>query len=100
MMIEISNCFGMPSDSNSKTCSTMKRVYRFLLLSITVIAISVTSCKDEDRVIVPEWETGVHGLATFSSNSAESFIKGDASKQLEIDLLWNSIDSKNTVTKI
>ncbi len=78
----------------------MKKIYRIILASITLVGISVVSCKDEDRVIVPDWETGVHGRTVLAAGSPTNFIKGEPTVGLEFDMYWNSIDSKNTVTKI
>lgn len=79
----------------------MKKIYRHILSALCIATAAVTSCKDEDRVIVPEWESGVHGRGTFNASTADvNFIKGDPSVDITIDLLWNSIDNKNRVTKI
>ncbi len=64
------------------------------------MVVIIPACKDEDLVILPEWETAVHGFTAFSSGSATNFLNGDPSVELSFDLLWNSIDSKNTVEKI
>lgn len=79
----------------------MKKIYKHILSALCIATVAVTSCKDEDRVIVPEWESGVHGRGAFNASTADvNFIKGDPSVDITIDLLWNSIDSKNSVTKI
>ncbi len=64
------------------------------------MTIVITSCKDDDLVLIPEWESGVHGLATFATGSAKNYIKGDPAIDVDFNLSWNSIDKKNTVTKI
>lgn len=78
----------------------MKKWLKHIITSACLVMIVVTSCKDDDLVLVPEWETGVHGRATFAAGSATNYIKGDPSIDVNFDLLWNSIDQKNTVTKI
>ncbi|HTF17945.1 MAG TPA: hypothetical protein VK658_07725 [Chryseolinea sp.] len=79
----------------------MRKIYQYSALTLFAAIASVSSCKDEDRVIVPEWESGVHGLGEFNANTDDvNFIKGDPSIDLTIDLLWNSIDHQNEVTKI
>ena len=81
--------------------TSMEKIYKYFILTICVVLIGITSCKDDDLVIVPEWESGVHGLGEFNAESDDvNFIKGDPSVELTFDLLWNSIDRKNTVTKI
>ncbi len=79
----------------------MEKLYRHFIATICVVLIVVTSCKDDDLEIIPEWESGVHGLGAFNEATDDvNFIKGDPSVELTIDLLWNSIDKKNTITKI
>ena len=79
----------------------MKKLNKYLIATICLVMIGIVSCKDDSIVIVPEWETGVHGLGGFSDGTDDvNFIKGDPSVELEVDLLWNSIDQKNTVTKM
>ena len=79
----------------------MRKIYQYSALTLLAALASISSCKDEDRVIVPEWESGVHGLGKFATTTADvNFIKGDPSVDLTIDLLWNSIDHKNEVTRI
>ena len=79
----------------------MRKIYQYSALTLLAALASISSCKDEDRVIVPEWESGVHGLGKFATTTADvNFIKGDPTVDLTIDLLWNSIDHKNEVTKI
>lgn len=78
----------------------MKRNKFLIALTIFTLGFFV-SCKDDSLVIVPEWESAVHGLGSFSATTDDvNFIKGDPSVELSFDLLWNSIDQKNTVTKI
>jgi hypothetical protein len=74
-------------------------------IKISILTIFFTlgfliSCKDDSLVIVPDWGTAVHGWGKFADGSPLNFIKGDPSVELSLDLLWNSIDSKNTVEKI
>jgi hypothetical protein len=79
----------------------MEKLYKYLVVTLCVVIAGVSSCKDDDLVIVPEWESAVHGLGEFNAESDDiNFIKGDPSVDLTFDLLWNSIDKKNTVTKI
>jgi len=77
----------------------MKKLNKYILvlLALTVI---VPACKDEDLVILPEWGTAVHGETLFSTGSPTNFLSGDGSVELSFDMYWNSIDTKNTVTKI
>lgn len=77
----------------------MKTLKSILIASATLLA-CVTSCKDDDLVLVPEWETGVHGYTVITDGSPVNFLKGDPSVQLSFELLWNSIDQANTVEKI
>lgn len=79
----------------------MKKSYKHLLSTLCLALAVVTSCKDDDLQIIPEWETAVHGLGEFNAETADvNFIKGEPAVDLTIDLLWNSIDNQNTVTKI
>jgi len=40
----------------------MKKYTKYLL-SLMAVGITLQSCKDEDLVILPEWESAVHGYA-------------------------------------
>lgn len=60
---------------------------------------AATSCKDDSIELIPEWETGVHGLAEITSANTD-FLYVDPTAPVDIDLQWISIDSKNTVTRI
>lgn len=79
--------------------SIMKHLRIYSLVVLAIMAF-ITSCEDEDIVLVPEWETGVHGLASFAPGSPTNFVFQDATTSLDINLKWVSIDSKNSVTKI
>lgn len=61
---------------------------------------AITSCKDDSIETVPEWETGVHGLAGFASGSAQNFVFQDPSVELNLTFQWISIDSENKVNRI
>jgi hypothetical protein len=76
----------------------MKRINK-LFMVFAGLVVSIVACKDEDLQIVPEWESGIHTDITIATGSASNFVyKGTA--PIGVDFLWNSIDSKNTVTKI
>ncbi len=77
----------------------MKKLNKYILLLLALV-VFIPACKDEDLVILPEWESAVHGEGVVSDGSATDFLKGDPSQEISFDLYWNSIDSKNTVTKI
>jgi hypothetical protein len=76
----------------------MRRLNKILLVSASLF-VSVIACKDPDLQVVPDFETAIHTDATVTSGSASNFLyKG--TRSVSIDFLWNSIDSKNTVTKV
>ena len=77
----------------------MKKINKYILLLLSLV-VCIPACKDEDLEILPEWQTAVHGLTTFSAGSPTNFLKGDPSVELSFDMLWNSIDGDNTVEKI
>jgi hypothetical protein len=78
----------------------MKSIKIFILTTIFTFGF-LMSCKDDSLEGIPDWETGVNGLGEFSETSEDvNFIKGDPSVDLTVDLLWNSIDKKNTVVKM
>ena len=77
----------------------MKKLNKYILVLLAFVAF-IPACKDEDLVILPDWESGVHAFAEVSDGSASNFLKGDPSVDLSFDMLWNSIDGENTVTKI
>lgn len=72
------------------------RLYSFLAI---ILAGIITSCKDEDIQLVPEWETGVHGFGAFATGSPTNFVF-QSSAGLNVNLKWVSIDGANAVTKI
>lgn len=74
--------------------------FRTYIITLFVVIVAVTACKDEDQELVPAWESGVHGLAAFAPGSPQSFVFQDPSVDLDINLRWVSIDDKNTVQKI
>ena len=76
----------------------MKKYTKYLL-SLMAVGITLQSCKDEDLVILPEWESAVHGYAVINGETTD-FKRGDATVDIDFDLKWKSIDQKNTVTKI
>lgn len=77
----------------------MKKLNRYLIASICAGMIGITSCKDDSLVIIPEWETGVHGLAEVTSSNTD-FSYNDPTVDMDLELQWVSIDSKETVTRI
>jgi hypothetical protein len=78
--------------------SVMKHNKIYSLIIAGVFA-TVVSCKDESIELVPEWESGVHGLAAVTSANAD-FMYNAPTAPVNVDLQWVSIDSKNTVNKI
>jgi hypothetical protein len=77
----------------------MKRISTYLF-SLTLIAATALSCKDESLITLPVWESAVHGFGTLTSDPAIGFSTANASATVDVDFQWNSIDRKNTVTNI
>lgn len=77
----------------------MKRISTYLL-SVTLIAATALSCKDDSLVTLPVWESAVHGFGKMTSDPAVGFSTSNPAATVNVDFLWNSIDSKNTVTNI
>lgn len=76
----------------------MKRLNKILIV-FAGLFVSFMACKDEDLQVVPEWETAIHTDAVVTTGAASNFLyKG--TRAVSIDFLWNSIDQKNTVTKV
>ncbi|MBI5914475.1 MAG: hypothetical protein HY842_03800 [Bacteroidetes bacterium] len=77
---------------------------KFLKLSYLLFAMgaltAIWSCKDEDLSPYLEPETAVHGYGRTADGSPADFVFQQIDKSLQIDFNWNSIDGKNTVTKI
>jgi hypothetical protein len=76
----------------------MKKYTKYLL-SLIAIGITFQSCKDEELITLPVWESAVHGY-TVVNGATTDFKRGDASVDIDFDLKWKSIDNKNVVTKI
>lgn len=78
---------------------SMKNFKVYSLLALLTVGI-VTACKDDTKELVPDWESGVHGQASWVAGSPTNFVFGDQSKALDFNLKWVSIDQENVVTKI
>jgi hypothetical protein len=76
----------------------MKSINKYLVLMIASLGI-ITACKDESLVIVPVWESAVHGFAKVTSTN-NSFLYNDPNVDIDLDLKWVSIDGKLAVTNI
>lgn len=76
----------------------MKTFKLFIITSVVILGF-ITSCKDEDLVLVPEWESAVHGLAEITSTNSD-FLYNDPAVGLDVDLQWVSIDGRASVTRI
>lgn len=77
----------------------MKRISTYLF-SLTLIAATALSCKDESLIKLPVWESAVHGFGTLTSDPAVGFSTANASATVDVDFQWNSIDKENAVTNI
>lgn len=77
----------------------MKRISTYLL-SVTLVAATALSCKDESLITLPVWETAVHGFGVITSDPAVGFSATNPSSTVNVDFNWVSIDKKNTVTNI
>ncbi|WOK05432.1 hypothetical protein [Imperialibacter roseus] len=77
----------------------MKKLNKYILVLLAMVVV-IPACKDEDLVILPEWESAVNAYTVVADGSKGDFLSGDASQDITFDMLWNSIDGKNTVTKI
>lgn len=71
---------------------------KYIMLMVGLVMLF--SCKDESLSPIPAYETAVHALGVTKSGSATAFKQGDLNTKLDFDFKWNSIDGKNTVTKI
>jgi hypothetical protein len=76
----------------------MKTFRLFTIISMAMLGI-ITACKDDSLVLIPEWESGVHGLAEITSSNTD-FLYNDPNVGLDLDLQWVSIDGMATVTRI
>jgi len=80
----------------------MKHMKKIKILSLTlgIVLAVITSCKDDSLVIVPEWESAVHGLGDFATGSAQNFVFGDPAVDIDLTLRWVSIDKKASVERM
>jgi hypothetical protein len=76
----------------------MKLFKKYVVLLIASLGI-ITACKDDSLVIVPEWESAVHGFAKVTSTNKD-WLYNDPNVDIDMDLKWISIDNKLTVQKI
>jgi len=76
------------------------RKLKILIIASVLLLGAITSCKDDSIVIVPEWESAVHGLGAFAAGSPQNFVFQNPSINLNFTLQWVSIDKKRTVTKM
>lgn len=72
---------------------------RIFTLAIASVVMVVTSCKDDSLVLVPEWESAVHGNAVITSDNTD-FLYNNSAASVDVDLQWISVDQKLTVQKI
>ncbi|WP_339793287.1 MAG: hypothetical protein ACMVP2_06730 [Imperialibacter sp.] len=77
----------------------MKKLNKYILVLLAMVVV-IPACKDEDLVILPEWESAVNAYTVVAEGSKGDFLSGNAAQDITFDMLWNSIDGKNTVTKI
>lgn len=76
----------------------MRKLKIWIIASVLLLG-AATSCKDDSLVIVPTWESAVHGLAEVTSTNTD-FSYNDPTIDLDMELQWISIDSKATVNRI
>jgi len=76
----------------------MKKLKIYSLILAGLIGV-VTSCKDDSLVLVPEWESAVHGFGRVTSTNTD-FLFNDPAVDIDLNLQWISIDKKLTVTRI
>ena len=77
----------------------MKRITTYLF-SLSLIAVTLLSCKDDSIVTVPDWESGVHGYGLLTSDPAIGFSTSNPTATIDVNFKWKSIDKLNTVTNI
>ena len=77
----------------------MKRITTYLF-SLSLIAVTLLSCKDDSLIAIPDWESGVHGYGLLTSDPAIGFSTANASATIDVNFKWKSIDKLNTVTNI
>ncbi|MEQ8688783.1 MAG: hypothetical protein RIE86_26000 [Imperialibacter sp.] len=77
----------------------MKKLNKYILVLLAMVVV-IPACKDEDLVVLPDWESGVNAYTVVAEGSKGDFLSGNAAQDITFDMLWNSIDGKNTVTKI
>ena len=77
----------------------MKRITTYLF-SLSLIAVTLLSCKDDSLIAIPDWESGVHGYGLLTSDHAIGFSTANASATIDVNFKWKSIDKLNTVTNI
>ena len=77
----------------------MKRITTYLF-SLSLIAVTLLSCKDDSLIAIPDWESGVHGYGLLTSDPAIGFSTANASATIDVKFKWKSIDKLNTVTNI
>jgi hypothetical protein len=76
----------------------MKNFKAYIITALCVIAV-ITSCED-DKELVPTWESAVHGNAQVVEGSSTDFRRGSPEIGVTVDLQWISIDNKTEVEKI
>lgn len=67
---------------------------------LTALILPFSACKDEALNPVPDWESGVHALGQFTASSAQNFVFGQPSVDIDVEFHWVSIDNLNTVTEV
>lgn len=73
------------------------KLFKILFYSALVVLVTATACED-DKELVPEWESAINGFGQLPNSSA--FIFNDPDVGVDVALRWISIDSKASVEKI
>ncbi len=74
--------------------------YNLYILTLAGLMVLFNACKDEDLVILPEWESGVHAYTIVADGSASDFKDQETDIPITFNMKWKSIDRENTVNKI
>ncbi len=76
------------------------KINKILILTVILAFGFFTSCKDDSLQGVPEWESAVHGFGQFAAGSAQNFVFGDPTTDIDFTLQWVSIDGRAKVNKM
>jgi|GEM_PF-637841 len=72
---------------------------KIFLSFLLAFFVGIIACED-DKELVPKWESAINGYMQVAAGSSPSFVFNSPSTDIDLTLRWISIDNKASVNKI